>query len=145
MPNLTLRRTGSTLQKSTYCHTAGYLQDCILLSAPVPMRGAAIPSQVIESRRKESEVRDLWFLQRWRALSPLCVVSYGLETSRGSAVTYVGKAFSLAKKLIKLLTIIPTKPHLRAIQQVCTKQSEGMQASSCPPFIDSWLGCLMHL
>lgn len=65
--------------------------------------------------------------------------------SNSAAVTYVGKAFSLAKKLIKPLTITPTKPHLKAIQQVWTKQSEGMQVSSCPPFVGSLLVCLMHL
>jgi len=68
-------------------------------------------------------------------LSPLYVVSYMLETerNRGSVVTYVAKASRLAKKLIKLLTIIPTKPDLKAFQWLCTKQSGGMQVLSCAP------------
>lgn len=55
------------------------------------------------------------------------------ERNRGTVVTYVAKASSLAKTLIKPLTIIPTKPNLKAIHRVCTKESGGMQVLSHPP------------
>lgn len=47
--------------------------------------------------------------------------------NRGAVVAYVAKASSLEKALIKLLTVIPTKPHPKPIQRVCTKESEGIQ------------------
>lgn len=64
-------------------------------------------------------------------------MSYELETARnrGTVVTYVAKASSLAKTLIKPLTIIPTKPDLKAIHRLCTKESGGMQVPSCPPSV----------
>lgn len=54
-----------------------------------------------------------------RALSPFSAVSQRLpaDTNRGAAVIHVAKACSLANALIKPLTIIPTKPDLKAIQR----------------------------
>lgn len=112
----------------------GYSQDFASFSALVPMRGGiSIPTQVITSTRKGNhELDEIRFAEKCRVPSPFCVVSYRLETerNRGTVVTYVAKASSLAKTLIKPLTIIPTKPDLKAIHRVCTKESGGMQVPS---------------
>lgn len=100
------------------------------------MGSATTPTQVVTSTRKSNhEIRQITFPANWGVLSLFCVVSYRLQTARnrGTVVTYVAKASSLAKTLIKPLTIIPTKPDLKAIHRVCTKESGGMQVPSAPP------------
>lgn len=59
-----------------------------------------------------------------------CVVSKRLEsgTDRRTAVTYAAKASSLAQKLIKPLTIIPTKPRPNAFQGVCKKAQQRTES-----------------
>lgn len=77
-----------------------------------------------------------------RVCSVLSHTGWG-RRDRGTVVTYVAKAPSLAKTLIKPLTITPTKPDLKAIHLVCTKESGGMQVLSRPPLRHE--RCLLHL
>lgn len=68
--------------------------------------------------------------------------------NRGAVVAYVAKASSLEKALIKLLTVIPTKPYPKPIQRVCTKESEGIQVLFHPshnPHIPHQPGEWLHL
>lgn len=76
-----------------------------------------------------------------------CHTSWG-RSERGAVDAYVTKASSLAKKLIKPLTIILTKLNLKAIHWLCTKERGGKveeckfhlaPSLSCPAI------CLLHL
>lgn len=83
-------------------------------------------------------VGKIRFLQKMESSEPVvcCVIrDQRRERNRGTVVTYVAKASGLAKTLIKPLTIIPTKPYLKAIHRVCTKESGGMQVPSHPPSV----------
>lgn len=102
-----------------------------VISALVPMRGVTIPFQVIISRIKK-EKSDLYKNGACWARSVLCHTGWR-QRDRSTVVTYVTKASSLAKTLIKPLTIIPTKPDQKAIHRVCTKESGGIQVPSRPP------------
>lgn len=106
----------------------------------------------IHKKRRNHELDEIRFAEKCRVPSPFCVVSCRLETerNRGTVVTYVAKASSLAKTLIKPLTIIPTKPDLKAIHRVCTKESGGMQVPSHlshTPYtpLQCHERCLLHL
>lgn len=71
-----------------------------------------------------------------------CVIQ-ATKMNRGAVVACVAKASSLAKALIKLLTVIPTMPHPKPIQRVCTKESEGIQVYFiCPITRTSPLSCV---
>lgn len=84
------------------------------------------------SHPKEKETCDWW--------NQICPVLCHTHTRRRerTVVTYVAKATSLVKTLIKPLAITPTMPDLKSIQWVCTKESGGIQVLSqltlIPPF-----------
>lgn len=111
----------------------------ILSAGPHERNNHSLPGNNIHKKRKPRLKGKIRFAENWTVLSLFCVLSYRQETerNRGTVVTYVAKASSLAKTLIKPLTITLTKPDLKAIHRACTKESGGMQVPSRPSSV-SW-------
>ena len=93
---------------------------------------APLPAATSRIKEKHDGDKNPTLAKNHRERDTSFVVSYELQTDRSGATvdTYVTKASSLAKTLIKPLTIIPTKPDLKPIHRLCTKQSGGMQVPS---------------
>lgn len=95
------------------------------------------PWDMYSSKFRWSHPKEKKTCDRWNQICPVLCHTHPRRRER-TVVTYVAKATSLVKTLIKPLTINPTMPDLKANQWVCTKESGGIQVVSqlslIPPF-----------